>query len=132
MEDIKQVIVIRKDLNMRKGKSVSQGCHASLNVFLNRMFISPRFDGSYTASLCLSEIEKKWIEGDYKKICVYVNSEKELEQLYVSAFEEKIPAFLAEDNGLTEFNGVKTKTALAIGPDLSEKIDKITGHLPLL
>ena len=31
----KQVIVIRKDLNMRKGKMVAQGAHASMAAILN-------------------------------------------------------------------------------------------------
>ena len=32
---IKQVIVMRRDLNMRKGKMVAQGAHASMAVLLN-------------------------------------------------------------------------------------------------
>ena len=31
----KQVIVIRKDLNMRKGKMIAQGAHASMKVILD-------------------------------------------------------------------------------------------------
>lgn len=33
----KQVIVMRKDLNMRKGKMVAQGAHASMAVLLDMM-----------------------------------------------------------------------------------------------
>ena len=32
----KQMIVLRKDLNMRKGKMIAQGAHASLKVLLDR------------------------------------------------------------------------------------------------
>ena len=32
--DHKQVIVLRKDLNMRKGKMVAQGAHASMAALL--------------------------------------------------------------------------------------------------
>ncbi len=39
---------------------------------------------------------------------------------------------LITDAGRTEFHGEPTNTTLAIGPDYSEKIDKITGGLPLL
>lgn len=39
--------------------------------------------------------------------------------------------FFITDVGRTEFNGVPTITALAIGPNKSEDIDKITGHLKL-
>ncbi|QJX80020.1 aminoacyl-tRNA hydrolase [Priestia megaterium] len=48
------------------------------------------------------------------------------------AKEKGLPAVLIEDSGLTVFNGVKTKTCLAIGPYNSEEIDEITGHLPLM
>lgn len=37
MKKVKQVIVIRKDLNMRAGKMVSQGAHASLAVTLDNL-----------------------------------------------------------------------------------------------
>lgn len=39
---------------------------------------------------------------------------------------------MIEDNGLTEFHGVKTKTCIGIGPWVSEEIDKFTKHLKLL
>jgi PTH2 family peptidyl-tRNA hydrolase len=39
---------------------------------------------------------------------------------------------MIEDNGATEFNGVKTKTCCAIGPAIEEKFVGITDHLPLL
>jgi PTH2 family peptidyl-tRNA hydrolase len=41
-------------------------------------------------------------------------------------------AVIIYDNGNTEFHGVKTLTAIAIGPDHAEFIDPITGHLQLL
>jgi PTH2 family peptidyl-tRNA hydrolase len=39
---------------------------------------------------------------------------------------------LIQDAGLTEFGGVPTYTALAIGPDIDTKIDELTKDLPLL
>ncbi|MFW6226199.1 MAG: peptidyl-tRNA hydrolase [bacterium] len=46
--------------------------------------------------------------------------------------ENNLPCSLIEDKGLSEFKGVKTKTAITIGPEAAEKIDKITEHLKLL
>lgn len=37
--DIKQVILIRTDLNMSYGRMVAQGAHASITVFFDRMNI---------------------------------------------------------------------------------------------
>lgn len=33
--NVKQVIVMRKDLNMRKGKMIAQGAHASVDALLS-------------------------------------------------------------------------------------------------
>jgi PTH2 family peptidyl-tRNA hydrolase len=35
--DIKQVIVIRKDLKMRRGKEIAQGAHAAMAWLTNRL-----------------------------------------------------------------------------------------------
>lgn len=113
---MKQVIVIRKDLNMRKGKFVAQGCHASLGAYLKA-----------------SEQERQmWELHHNTKICVSVDSEAELVALYNKAQEMLPPCYLVTDLGLTEFNGQPTKTALAIGPCLADAVDKITGNLGLL
>ena len=43
---IKQIIVVRKDLNMRKGKIASQCAHASMKVFFDRLsLMSDRDNG---------------------------------------------------------------------------------------
>jgi PTH2 family peptidyl-tRNA hydrolase len=63
---------------------------------------------------------------------VYVNSEEELLALYAKAMEAGIITSLITDAGLTEFNGVPTNTCIAVGPDFEDKIDSITGGLPLL
>ena len=52
--------------------------------------------------------------------------------MYLQAKQDGIPCALIEDEGLTEFNGVKTKTCIAIGPWYADEIDQITGHLKLL
>lgn len=126
--EVKQVIVIRKDLKMRKGKMIAQGAHASMKVFFDRFY-----DNGYHSYGCLvSTPMKQWIEGLFTKIVVYVNSEEELDDLATLASIHGIPYAEITDSGLTEFKGIPTKTALAIGPDYSSDIDAITKHLPLL
>ena len=73
-----------------------------------------------------------WLNGPFKKICVGIDSEAGLLELYEKVKSAGIPAALITDSGLTEFNGVKTHTCIAIGPDLPEKIDPFTSHLKLL
>lgn len=78
----------------------------------------------------LSEVEELWLAGNYKKICVTVNSEEELLRIYGEAEAAGLEVNMVRDLGLTEFKE-PTNTCLAIGPDYSEKIDKITSKLPL-
>lgn len=123
----KQVIVIRKDLNMRKGKMVAQGAHASMAAILNLM----RRDGD-SLVLPLDPRIEPWLSGRFKKICVSVNSEAELLAIHAAAQAAGMVGALIQDSGLTEFGGVPTYTACAVGPDVGERIDTITGGLPLL
>lgn len=125
--DTKQIIIIRKDLGMRKGKMIAQGAHASMKVFFDRAFTIP-----YSMTISLTPAIMEWVQGKFTKIAVGVNSETELLEIYRKADEAGLLCSLIQDQGLTEFNGIWTYTAVAIGPDYSDKIDKITGHLSLL
>jgi PTH2 family peptidyl-tRNA hydrolase len=126
---IKQVIVLRKDLHMRLGKSCAQASHASLKVILDSMI---NFKFFKILILLFNTPLKEWINGLFTKIVVGVDSESELLWIYCEAVAKKIPCSLIQDAGLTEFNGVPTNTCCAIGPDYEDKIDKITGSLKLL
>jgi peptidyl-tRNA hydrolase, PTH2 family len=139
---VKQVIVIRGDLHMRKGKMIAQGAHASLGAILELLQVSAStedFDrdskrGKYTLSLDVpaGSALDQWISGHFTKVCVYVNSEAELLEVHNKALSKGIPSILIQDGGKTEFHGVPTYTTVAVGPDFSERIDEITGELPLL
>lgn len=132
-ENIKQIIVLRKDLNMRKGKMVAQGAHASMGAILS---IAQKNTTKYEIPIVDNEGNKtdlgKWLEGKFKKITVSVDSESELLHLYEIVKQKGIVHCLIKDSGLTEFGGVPTYTSLAIGPAKAEIIDNITSHLKLL
>jgi PTH2 family peptidyl-tRNA hydrolase len=128
--ETKQVIVIRKDLNMRRGKSEAQACHASMKVFFD---LSKKIDieGKRHMVTPLTNAMDKWSSGQFTKISLSCNSEEELIALYNEAKIKNIPCALVEDSGKTEFHGIKTKTCIAIGPDDVNIIDSITGTLKL-
>jgi len=135
----KQVIVVRKDLNMRKGKMVAQGAHASLAILTNNLigypFVWYKFPLKIVRFLGLFFFHKPfrvWHTGRFTKICVYVKTEQELKDIYNKAKSKGILCSLITDAGLTEFGGVPTLTTAGIGPDESSKIDEVTGNLPLL
>ncbi len=141
--EAKQVIIIRTDTEpkMRKGKMIAQGAHASLGVIFN--YLDPEYGlhtvkngDKYKYQLWLPEGDtgewmRKWIEGSFVKIVVG-GTKDELINAYQKAKIANIPCSLIEDKGLTEFGGKITLTAVGIGPDDPEKINKITGHLDLL
>lgn len=136
MTIIKQVLVIRKDLKMRRGKECSQVAHASMKVFFDRMskesvYIGDDLHIDKWVVEMTPEMEA-WKEGIFTKICVSVDSEAELLEIHKKALEAGIVTALIQDCGKTEFNGVPTYTCVAVGPDSDEKINPITGHLKLL
>jgi peptidyl-tRNA hydrolase, PTH2 family len=122
----KQIIILRKDLNMRKGKLVAQGAHASMGAILSLC----KQDGD-TLVLKMDDRVKPWLTGRFRKICVYVNSEQELLAIHNQAKVAGLVTSLIQDAGLTEFGGVKTYTAVAVGPDHEDRIDEICKNLPL-
>lgn len=130
--DIKQVIVMRKDLKMRRGKEIAQGAHASMTFIVKRLEFKGKAGQAYEYYEPLfSKAEYLWMENSFKKVTLQVNSEQELIDINTKAQQAGLLSYIITDAGLTEFNGVPTMTCLAIGPDDSEKIDAITGELEL-
>jgi len=128
-KDIVQYIIIRKDLNMRKGKMVAQGAHASMGVIFNYLH---EVNDKTLKLINIPEDMMEWINGTFTKICVCVNSEEELISLHEQAIVNDFPCSLIKDKGLTEFHGIETKTAIAIGPIERTKVKHLVGDLKLL
>lgn len=131
----KQVIVVRADLRnsnghkIRTGKIAAQVAHASMSAIFNAGSLTEK---NLTVPLPAKSAIHDWVNGRFTKVCVSVDSEKELVEIYQAAVKAKLICALITDAGLTEFNGVPTKTCCAIGPEWSDEIDKITGNLKLL
>ena len=122
MDKPKQIIVIRRDLKMRRGKEIAQGAHASMKFLVeefNRIM--------YGDEPRLKECAHDWLNDKFTKITCQVDTEEELLNIYNKGKEMGLLSYLVTDYGLTEFNGVPTNTAVAIGPNLSSEIDKLTG-----
>jgi PTH2 family peptidyl-tRNA hydrolase len=125
----KQVIVMRKDLGMRKGKMIAQGAHASLKALLQAGGLDA--DGA-TYTIALTPPMTAWLTKKFTKVCVSVDSESALDAIVEQARAAGVPVALIVDAGQTEFKGVPTKTCCAVGPAWTEDVDAITGKLPLL
>jgi PTH2 family peptidyl-tRNA hydrolase len=117
-EEVKQVIIVRSDIKMSRGKLVAQTAHASLESY-------------EVAKKTNEKVVKEWIESGQKKIVVKVGSEDALVKLF-KAFEfKKVPCALISDAGLTQLPP-GTKTALGVGPWYSKELNPLTGGLKLL
>jgi PTH2 family peptidyl-tRNA hydrolase len=122
----KQVIVIRRDLGMRRGKEIAQGAHASM-AWLGERLRAAAFSGP----LAFSEAERSWLQGPFTKVAVQVPDEAALLAVFERAKAAGVLAHLIRDAGLTEFGGVPTHTALGVGPDYADRVDAVTGDLKL-
>ncbi|MGZ7043413.1 MAG: aminoacyl-tRNA hydrolase [Methanobacterium sp.] len=112
---MKQVMVIRTDLKMGKGKMAAQACHASLGAYKKA---DPK------------KIRKWELEGG-KKVVVKAKDLREFYEIYEIVKSTDIPVYLVQDAGRTELPK-GTVTCIGIGPDEDEKIDKVTNELKLL
>jgi peptidyl-tRNA hydrolase, PTH2 family len=129
LREAKQVIVIRRDLGMRRGKEIAQGAHASMKWLSNRLRPFARTPHTYTAAF--TPAEDAWLSGLFTKVTCQVPDLDALEQVCKKAVEHGVLVNVITDAGRTEFAGEPTITCLAIGPDWAENVDKVTGDLHL-
>ncbi len=116
--EYKQVLVIRTDLKMSRGKLAVQTAHAAVSSAEEARKHAPT---SW----------RKWLWEGQKKVAVKVASETALIALREKAVKAGLSTYLVRDRGLTELPP-GTVTALGIGPASTKTVDKITGDLQLL
>ncbi len=116
--EYKMCVGLRTDLGMSAGKLIAQACHAAV-------------EASEKAKKENHTVWRRWRDEGAKKVALEVESLEELEELAGRADELDIVNVVIHDAGLTEVPP-GTTTALGIGPDASEKIDRVTGALPLI
>ncbi len=114
----KQVIVVRTDIKMSKGKIAAQAAHAAVQAVIEALKKRP-------------EWVQEWLSEGAKKIVLRCESEEELLRYANEAMKKGLPVAIIRNAGLTEVPP-GTLTAIAIGPAPSGSVDKITSHLKLL
>lgn len=115
MREVKQVIVVREDLRLSRGKLAVQVAHASIIGY----------------EKANKDVVRVWKEQGQKKIVLKVKNLEELMKVKEKAEVLGLPVGVVVDAGLTEIPP-GTVTAIVIGPDDAKKIDRVTGNLPLL
>ncbi len=139
MYTAKQMIVMRRDLKMRKGKIAAQAGHACVEAVLLALKKEGRLsdlreDGRYITVDSAGKDPtplSDWFQYGVAKICVYVDSEEGLLEIDRRAQEMGFISALIQDAGMTEFHGEPTYTCLALEPLTAEQVDPLTGSLPL-
>ncbi len=124
---VKQVLIMRQFPSLRTGKYCSQAAHASVGALLSCGTII----GECLVIPMTDPFIKEWLTGSFRKITLYVKVEESLIEIFNQAQEKGLPVSMIHDSGLTEFNNVRTLTAVGIGPAEDSLIDSITGKLPL-
>ena len=123
----KQVIVVRKDLGMTEGKTAAQVSHAS-EAWLTSQIVVTDDDAEAISVVRISREARRWLsDAFHTKVVLQVDGEEELLDVFDRASSAGLVVHLVTDVGLTQFAGNPTKTCLAIGPNFSHQIDKITG-----
>ena len=113
--DYKQVILVRNDLKLPKGKLAAQVAHASVEA----------------VHRSTKSIVSAWRAEGMKKVVLKVD---DLEELYKYEQDAKKAGFITAiitDAGHTVV-APGTVTCMAIGPDIEQKVDSITGKLKML
>lgn len=111
----KQVILVREDLKLPKGKLSAQVAHASVDATMKSD----------------EKIVDLWKKEGGKKVVLKVKDDKELFKYKQMAEDSGLKTALITDAGHTVLEP-GTITCVGIGPDEEEKIDRITGKLKMM
>ena len=113
--ELKQIVLVRSDLKLPKGKLGAQAAHAAVEAVL-------KSDKTKVG---------KWRNLGAKKVILKVKDKKELLTYKIKAEEVGLVTALITDAGKTVI-APGTITCLGIGPDSEEKIDKVSGKLKIV
>jgi PTH2 family peptidyl-tRNA hydrolase len=113
--EYKQAIVVRKDIDMGKGKTCAQVSHAYLEAYVKSD----------------KETRELWRSAGAKKVVVKCDNLDQLLEIFELAKRAGLTCAAISDAGLTQIEP-GTMTCIGIGPDAEQKIDRIIGKLKLL
>lgn len=129
----KQVIVVRRDLNMPAGKVAAQVAHAAMGAIKSLMMVSATEEQrEYTLVVEDGTALADWWEGIFTKPVLGCKDLAELEAIEAKAKAAGLPVCRITDSGKTVFNGQPTVTCLAVGPADNAAFEGVTSHLRLL
>ena len=141
-EELKMVLIVRKDLKMGVGKIAAQCCHAAVGVIERIMKGSDPTWRRWYATLphppplpplfcVLNKRYTLWNRRGCTKVALKLDSQEAILDLRTKTKEAGVPYYLVSDAGRTQI-AAGSKTVLSVGPAPISKVDAICGHLKLL
>lgn len=124
MKNVKQVIVVRKDLKLRKGKIASLAAHAAMQFILDNNE-SERPD---ELQVKLSQQEIQWLKGSFDKDVLGVDSQDALSDMVLRAEIHGINVYSIFDKSKKPDEGPQLVCA-AFGPDEEDQLEQVVGNL---
>ena len=115
--EYKLVVVVREDIKLSAGKLAVQVAHAAVSCA-----VSSRRDRT--------RWYRAWFDEGQRKVVLRAFDLEHLRELEAKARRAGLTAEKVQDAGLTEIPP-GTVTCVGIGPAPSNKIDPVTGSLPL-
>lgn len=124
MKNVKQVIVVRKDLKLRKGKLASLAAHAAMQFILD----NNESDRPDELQVKLSQQEVHWIQGSFDKDVLGIDSHDALSDMVLKAELNGVNVYSIFDKSKKPDEGPQLVCA-AFGPDEEDQLAQIIGNL---
>ena len=124
MKNVKQVIVVRKDLKVRKSKLASLAAHAAMQFILD----NNESDRPDELQVKLSQQEVHWIKGSFDKDVLGVDSQDALSDMVLKAELNGVNVYSIFDKSKKPDEGPQLVCA-AFGPDEEDQLAQIVGSL---
>lgn len=119
--NVKQVIVVRRDLSMKRGKLSTQIAHAAMKFLID----NNEAERGDEMRVKLSQDEALWLSGSMDPYIATVDSEAALQNLIFKAQLHDIEVYPVVDTS----DGSSILTCAAFGPCDESDIDKIASKL---
>ena len=115
--ELKQVIIVRTDLNMGRGKIAAQCSHAAIQAMFKTEEKFPEYVDA-------------WLEQGMPKVVLKINSFKEMVTLF-QKMKKTLPCAVISDAGKTQIKA-GTKTCFGCGPVLASEVNPFIKEMKLL
>ena len=125
--ELKQVILLRRDMKLRRAEAAALASKASMSFILE----SDMSERSSNVQVDISGIEAEWMLGSAKRIVLGVSSEDTMKKLLLKAEVQGVSTYEIIGSSSGKADEGSQIIAASLGPDEDDKLDIITGNLKL-